>query len=172
MPHHSAQPEIHEHSPHVSAAPWGCRACGPGHVKRGSHSCTGSPAGGRYLRLAKILFRMLRSSKAEISASWRKEENKFFTGRHRHHLISSLLILRDWWSRSASLRVSVWCGCTLIMKPIWPVWIHWHQQLGAVPLAHLPVPPVRHNSEILTLPASCPKSFLKLGSMSSSLMSV
>lgn len=35
-------------------------------------------AGGRYLRLAMILFKMLRSSKAEISASCRKEENKGF----------------------------------------------------------------------------------------------
>lgn len=100
--------------------PWPCE-------ERISHSHTGSlsvscwsTAGGRYLRLARILFRMLRSSKAEISASCRKEEDKFFTGRHRHHLISSLVILWDWWSRSASLRVSVWCGCALTMKPIWP----------------------------------------------------
>lgn len=43
-------------------------------------------AGGRHLRLARILFKMLRSSKAEISASCGKEENKFSTVSCRHHL--------------------------------------------------------------------------------------
>lgn len=36
---------------------------------------TEATVGGRYLRLAIILFKMLRSSKAEISASYRKEKN-------------------------------------------------------------------------------------------------
>lgn len=43
-------------------------------------------AGGRHLRLARILFKMLRSSKAEISASCGKEENKFSTVSCTHHL--------------------------------------------------------------------------------------
>lgn len=54
---------------------------------------TEAAVGGRYLHLAMTLFKMLRSSKAEISASCRKEENKFFTVSYRPHLISSLQFL-------------------------------------------------------------------------------
>lgn len=46
----------------------------------------GAAAGGRHSRLARILFKMLRSSKAEISASCGKEESKFSNVSCKHHL--------------------------------------------------------------------------------------
>lgn len=61
---------------------------------------TEDAAGGRYLRLAMILFKMLRSSKAEISASCGKEENTFFTVSCRCHLISNLRLPRVSWPSS------------------------------------------------------------------------
>lgn len=61
---------------------------------------TEATVGGRYLRLAIILFKMLRSSKAEISASYRKEKNFSLWAAETAYPISSFWLLWLSWPSS------------------------------------------------------------------------